>query len=231
MDNNTIIKALKSKPMSFSLKEIQDIMDEELSKDPAEMDTDLIDLCMEVLEKGYAETESPKKIKKPKKFSKVFLVAAIILILSLIAIPVSANYIANHYSKQQSDLIQKLQEQGFENVTLPTDLLYYEYSDMDVWSDSYAVFAEVKINDVNSDIEGLIMISQWDDISQNMSIYEADPDIRIETLMINDIYITVMEDEPGINVNIDYIDNNTEYIIILNNCSFDTAVKTANSLK
>lgn len=51
MKQNNLIKALKEKPMNFTLTEIRKIMDEELNKDPQDMNTSLIDLCAEAIKR------------------------------------------------------------------------------------------------------------------------------------------------------------------------------------
>lgn len=50
MDRLTLLEILKSKSMTLSLEDIQGIMDEELNKNPEEMDAELIDLCADVLD-------------------------------------------------------------------------------------------------------------------------------------------------------------------------------------
>lgn len=49
MDKNILIEILKSKNDDISVKEIEDSLNEELSKSPEEMDTDLVDLCLKAL--------------------------------------------------------------------------------------------------------------------------------------------------------------------------------------
>lgn len=110
MDKLTLLDTLKSKSMTLSLEEIQEIMDEELNKDAEEMDIELIDLCADVLDKAYFGTENtalqeeihnnektPARTKRIK-FSKVLLIAAVFIILFSIALPVSARYLHNEAS-------------------------------------------------------------------------------------------------------------------------------------
>lgn len=49
-----ISEIFKEEYVAFTLEEIEEIMDEELEKDQEEMDTDLIDICAEILVKQYA---------------------------------------------------------------------------------------------------------------------------------------------------------------------------------
>lgn len=55
MDKKTLLEILKTEPFSFTLREIEEIMDEELGKSPDDMDTELIDLCADILEREQAK--------------------------------------------------------------------------------------------------------------------------------------------------------------------------------
>lgn len=106
MTKETLIKILSEKSMPFSEKEIHEMLDAELEKDPAEMDTDFVDLCLDVLDgkygEGYyvedndnddnnsdnadkdtdtdngAEDKKDKPNKKRIKFGKALLIAAVV---------------------------------------------------------------------------------------------------------------------------------------------------------
>ena len=94
MYKDTFREVLKSESMKFTVKEIEEIMDEELNKSPEEMDTELIDLCTEVLEKAYlnindSDLKSEKTEKnKVIKIRKVILVAAIVAVFLCATMPV-----------------------------------------------------------------------------------------------------------------------------------------------
>lgn len=49
MDKETLRAVLKETPTTFTAEEIEMMMDEELEKPVGEMDTDLIDLCLDFL--------------------------------------------------------------------------------------------------------------------------------------------------------------------------------------
>lgn len=66
MDRLTLLEILKSKSMTLSLEDIQGIMDEELNKNPEEMDAELIDLCADVLDNAYFGTQDEEKITAKK---------------------------------------------------------------------------------------------------------------------------------------------------------------------
>ena len=79
MDKDILLQILKCDPISFTLNEIEDIMDEELNKDPDEMDSELIDMCARILEKAYfrPEDKSAQSGAEIKPF-KELLCAAIV---------------------------------------------------------------------------------------------------------------------------------------------------------
>ncbi len=106
MKTKTYIKALMATSFSFPLDEINRLMEEELKKDPDEMDGELVDLCIDILEKGYAEQEQKHKQEHDRtekkhtriKVRRVLAVAAIITLLIAIAAPVSAAFSHNKVS-------------------------------------------------------------------------------------------------------------------------------------
>lgn len=158
MDKKTLLEILKTESFSFTLREIEEIMDEELNKSPDEMDTELIDVCVDVLSKAYSKenTGSESKNPKTKKFKAGrFLLAAAILILVLsLSFSASAKFLnidasekvvqfinnhfkinlgsgnteADNYTDTGLELINNLKEQGFENIVLPDALISEDYS-------------------------------------------------------------------------------------------------------
>ena len=158
MDKITLLEILKTEPFSFTLREIEEIMDEELSKTPDEMDTELIDICADILDKEYSkENAEPKannqKVKKIKA-AKVLLIAAILIVILGLSLSASAKFLnvdasekvvkfvnnhfhvdlgnentdENDYSNNGLELISDLNEQGFENIVLPNALISEDYS-------------------------------------------------------------------------------------------------------
>lgn len=142
MNNDTLLETLKSDSMSFTLAEIEEMMDEELNKDPSEMDTDLIDICADIINKAYAKvkedsvslsiqnqkiTENASKENKIKriKFGKILLVAAIIAIICAIAVPVCAKFVHT----EASDNIVRFFDNHFNIDLRKGDTDAGEYSD------------------------------------------------------------------------------------------------------
>lgn len=63
MEQITLYDMLNVEPFKFTLREIDEMMDEELSKDPDEMDTEFIDICADILNKAYAEEKNALELK------------------------------------------------------------------------------------------------------------------------------------------------------------------------
>lgn len=104
MEINTLKKILREQSTSFTVDELQQMMNEELQKPSDEMDTDLIDLCLDALEKAEGDAETAnvslsavktqnRQKKKRIKIARALLIAAVIVALLVVAIPVSAKFV------------------------------------------------------------------------------------------------------------------------------------------
>lgn len=103
MNKDSLLETLNFNKAKLTFEDIKAIMDEELNKDPDEMDTDLVDLCMDALEEAAAKAHSDENEetlkpsgeggKKVFKLTRALLIAAIVAVFFGIAIPVSAGYI------------------------------------------------------------------------------------------------------------------------------------------
>ena len=268
METKAILKALYEISYSIPLDEVQMIMDKELLKNLDEMDDELIDICMDILEKGYAEQEQKQKQEQEHdrtekkrtgiKVRRVLAVAAIIMLIIAIAIPIAAalshskvsdkivqfysDYFhmdlrkgstnANHYSDIDSDLIKELQERGFSDVILPSDLLNYDYSkNIFIQEGDNLTSATITIEDTESKIRGSIGITQYNESmsfiagsGQVSSMYE-----NVEQISVNGLDIIVFGNDDEATIR--YLDKNTNYHITLDNCDIYKAVEIANSLK
>lgn len=79
MEKDILLEILKCAPISFTLKEIEDMMDDELGKSPAEMDAELVDICVDILYKAYFDSENKQTENKieMKAFKPVPLAAIV----------------------------------------------------------------------------------------------------------------------------------------------------------
>jgi len=222
MDSKDLIQILKSEPLKFTYDEIEQMMDEELEKDPAEMDTDFIDLCANVLNQAIEankENESNNKSNNKKhikiRILKIAAIAAILAITIGIAVPVAAKYVDN----DTSDKIV----QFYEDHTYDVDIV-----------------------ENNNDLITAVIDFNNQDKNQLIRVIITNHKNGINTILNNDIQVTSEYDSAkqlninGIDVlifgsktnsSILYIDNDTEYDIALNNYNFDSAVEIAESIE
>ncbi|MCC8073935.1 MAG: hypothetical protein LIO62_07415, partial [Clostridiales bacterium] len=275
MNNDTLLKALKENSMTFTAEEINQMMNDELNKDPQEMDTELIDICTDILSDIYfnadTETENAAKVNdstesrkenkttsKRIKLGKALLIAAVIVIITSIAVPVGARYVHNEVSDKivqffsdnfkidlrsgnksaisHSDeniyLIKQLNQAGFESVILPGDLLNNTYSENDITISDEEDCLSAEIDFKIDDISGYICITEYknDELADILNQSEIGEQYdSVEQLTLNGMDILIFNHD-DISF-IEYADNNIEYSIHLENCSLDSAVKIAESLQ
>lgn len=177
MNKKILKEILKTESVSFSYEEIQQILDEELEKSADEMDTQLIDLCIDVLSKQEVPEKEVTKTHRKISSKKLLLIAALICILAILAIPVSAelpaiesqggivkvleNYISvNLTGDSKYNLSTELQNYG-----IPIDLLPSRFFESD------CVVTDVQLLNDNSyrfdfeltnlDSDGYILVSKF----------------------------------------------------------------------
>lgn len=258
MKNNEIEKALKEKPMSFTLKEIEQIMDDELSKNPEEMNIELIDLCAVLIEKIINKSESKKG--KRIKFNKFAVCAAIIAVILSIAMPITADYIKNgtkgkiiteyennyeinlnnandnakKYSSDEFSIIKDFENIGLNNIVLPQAMLKKNgctFNNLIPSKEEDLLNARVDFS-YNSDINGVIYVFRGytDEKTYNLAIVKVTGTADCIKI-INNNGMDILVESNRQKSHIFYKDNNTVYHIHLENCSFDDAINIACSIE
>lgn len=123
MDRETFVDILYSKSMTFSSKEIKEMLDEELAKPPEEMDTELVDLCLDALDGKFDnipentvddntadnDCDAKSKNKKRVKIGRVLLIAAIVAIILGLSVTAGAKFL----SIDASDDVVQYSADGF----------------------------------------------------------------------------------------------------------------------
>ncbi len=218
MTKETLMKILNEKSMSFSEKEIHDMMDAELEKSPEEMDTHFVDLCLDVLDGKYGEgyyvtdrentenadkDEEAKKAelrKKRLKISRNLLIAAVVTTILTFSATAGAKavfvnadenlvtYITNHFN---IDLKQNAMEDDTLNIVddLHTDGIENVVLPSAIVNDKYAVSDYAHSgNDSCFNIE-----NQSTEISGSVNIFQYDENYEFSngTGAINDEYFAV----------------------------------------
>ncbi len=258
MDKYTLKEILKVKDMSFTKEEIEDIMNTELEKAPEEMDTELIDMCLDILTEEPKEktdekitdssVRSGKKVKK-LNFKKGLLVAAIIIILITISIPVGAKIfdidvpehilkiydeyfrLSSDNGKQGQDLDSLLAENDLDNIILPRFLfLECEISKFEINYEDTIRQIKFDYNNEEQNLSGSVYIEKSDAYTDFFDgdnlvndVYEG---ARIIT--VNGIDVLVFnKDYEGLIV---YYIGEREYKIKLDGVTFDKTIEIASTI-
>lgn len=258
IDTLKLKEILEEKEMKFTKGDIICLMDAELEKAPAEMNTNLVDLCVAVLESNAVPNEAPNKPKPAKrkiKVGKILLVAAVIALLGLIAIPVGAKLIPGESSDKiiafyydhfkidlrnnvpepsnnnPEDIVNTLILESLDQLVLPQALLGDEYSKSVVsQEDDLMTTIYVDFSNESTGISGSIMISQYKDenfLGAGSGNMPGDHKY-FKQIKVEELDVLIFGYDERIYIK--YLDNNTEYEIFIN-CDFDTAVKIAESIK
>lgn len=258
MNDSTLKEVLKVNFLSFSKEEIENIMEEELEKAPEEMDTELIDMCLDILmgepnEKADEDLAALPAVsdKKAKRinFKKGILVAAIITLLISIAIPVSANVynidisenILKIYEKcfdldfereiQNKDLFIILSEHELNDIILPLYLYdHCEISDFEKIENDFATRSHFNFTDKENNTSGRVTLAS---LVNKMDFLNGEMLFNgiyeeVKQLTVNGIDVVVFSENN--NCFIIYYINELEYSIVLNGVTFDKAVEIASTL-
>lgn len=261
MKKDTLLETLKSNSVALTAEEIETIMSEELEKNPDEMDCELIDLCSDILEKAYADKEEKPAAKKKRiKLGKIIIIAAAVILILGVSIPVGAKFVhteasekivqffedhfimfnssrkmkADSHSDKKVDLVKSLTDFGFDSIILPSEFFADDYDkEIEInQDDEYYLNAEISFKNTLTDTEGFITISKHK---------TEDTQFVIGTGEMSTKYTTVKQlTVNGMDVlifqtdenytSIIYADKDTEYDIQIINCDLDTAVKIAETL-
>lgn len=245
MTKDTLLEVNRLKFEVLTTSEIEAMMDEELSKAPNEMDTELIKLCLEALNSEAVEEESTKRIKMP--MLKIVAIVAIVAVVFAISVTAGAKFFhinapsgtvkinGDHFSVNLNnegivdDILGQLKEDGIEDPLLPEMLIYLETEISDYQVESIDGHNMVVFDFNFDDIKGRVTIQnyhseyEFQDI-QNEMPSEVD---NYEILTINGNQILVFGN--NVTTNIQYTVNNNEYIFAIY-CDFETALKIAKTI-
>ena len=248
MKKETFMAILEEDSMILTEKQLWEMIDEELAKDPSEMDTDLVDLCLDALD-GKFDDEEIRQLNSRKRLrpGKILLVAAVFVLILGISLPVCAkhlnlntgegivHYTGDHFkvnmtsSQNSVDVLSKLENENI-NAIIPNELLKSEYIydnyQVDTGNpDCKVYYVEFK----NEKTKGSITIKNYTDdydflIGQN----NTDGDFEnVEQINKSGIDILVFGDKETSYIY--YIKGNIEYNIALN-CDYSVAYNIAKTL-
>lgn len=257
MNKKTLTRILKSDPEKFTLREIEEMMDEELNKDTNEMDTDFIDLCADALEKGM---EEHKVRKTPKSVKRVLSVAATIALIACLTVSVGADnrkkasdkfvveeargYTVNfengrtnakRYSDENDESVKKFAEYEFYDVVFPKAILSDDYTKNYIIKQytQREILGEIDFENSETGVNGYLAVTRIFNPNYKSKINYANVSpnyIFAEEFFANGMDVVLFSDGKD-SQEIHYCDGNTGYTIVLKNCPYDTAVEIIRSLE
>lgn len=260
MDKIDILKLkeiLEEKEMKFTREDITAIMDAELEKTPAEMNTNLVDICAAALTEGIPaqeEATEPKSAKRKVTVGKILLIAAVFMLGFAVALPVgaklfnsnSSNGIIGFYSDFFKIDLNKdkptsaetptnetvIDADNLDSFMLPEALLGDEYEkNVQVEEDEHITTVLISLDNTQQKISGLITVTQYKDTGYDMTngkVNVPDTHREFKQLLIEDKEIIVFAN--GDTSYINYTNGTTNYEIALT-CDFNTMVSIAETIK
>lgn len=244
-----------SNTSNLSKEEIQSLIDKELCKNPEDVDTDYIDLCFELMSICEKSENNVVSI-KPRYIKKSIMVAAVIMVLCVSLISVSAIYFnipekiaqlvngnaelqypmenadttADGYNLLETDLAKELESFGITPVTFPKALVSQNCTITKIENttidETISLDADIDFN--YNGFKGNLMISQSAPYDEIIGIGTVMDIKSSDLLYVNGMDILVFEQEA--NCIIKYTDNLTDYDIHLY-CDFETAKEFAKTIK
>lgn len=245
MNKEILYEILKSKSETLSSAEIESILNEELDKSSDEMDTDLVDLCLEALN---TVDEKKLNIRKHKiKFSKILIAAVIFVTAIIITIPVCAKYLNINVPEGMvtiykecfnidiskdvliDDVFGQLEQDGINDIVLPKLVFYPNTQNCNYTKESMENYTMYGFDFIDDDITGHVTLQAYNDSYEFVvgnkkvsSSYE-----KIEYFEVNELTVLVFYNDDTSYIN--YSNNNTEYNIVIN-CDYETACQIAKTI-
>lgn len=243
MNRDAFLEVLKEKSMAFSEKEIHEMIDAELEKSPEEMDTDFIDLCLDVLDGKYgggyyldsdgnknyvnkteAKEDKDNKSKNRKiKFGKILLIAAIVSTIFACSMTVGAKLISVNASDNLVDyrdnhfIVDLKQDKNVDDLVgnLSDDGMDKVVLPSAILSDEYVISNYTCTTKVSFDFQ-----DNKTDIDGNVviSVYDSEYDFSAGSYYSSDNYYAV-----------DQINHNNLEILIIQSPDYITIVYLDNN--
>lgn len=230
MNKEILYEILNSKSETLSSAEIESILNEELDKSPQEMDTDLVDLCLEALDS--VDEKKLNNRKKKYRLSKILIAAALFALIIGISIPVCAKYlnvnvpqgIVTLYKEcfnidisNESgikDIAAQLQNDGLDNVILPKTVFEIDTIITDYYHDDSSSNVNFEFSFKNNSINGYVAIKEFDDYSFFNGKSKVSSDFE-DVEYLNQNGVTILLFSKGDMSYINYSVDNIEYNIVL----------------
>ncbi|MGN0532987.1 MAG: hypothetical protein ACI4IK_01395 [Eubacterium sp.] len=245
MDKDILYEILNSEYENLSFAEIEGILNEELDKSPEEMDTDLVELCLDALNSAGEKKQNGKRLRV--RVSRILIAAVIFVLLIGIAIPVCAKYFSVSFSDgvvkfyddcfsvdlsdsddSIKDIVGTLEQDGLANVKLPDMLFKPETKVSNYICKDINGNSNINFEFQNGDIQGFAVIVKYeysDFISNQKKVTTKFK--YVNEIDKGDYTILVFSDDKKSFLY--YAFDGSEYDISIN-CDYETACKIAESL-
>lgn len=247
-------KMIASDFTDLSTEEIKSLIQKEVDKEPDEIDTDYIDLCFELLSiKNSKQKANKVKFIKP---TKVLLAAAVLMVVFISTITVSAQFnlnipqkiaqlingnaeidynlenadtTADGYALLDTDLAKQLADYGITPVTFPEEMIKENCKITQI--EDVSPDETWKVISIDFDYngqQGWIRIEQMSEELESTGVRGVNDIESGQIIKANGMDVLVFEQENS--CSIIYKDNLTTYDISLD-CDLETAIKFAESIK
>lgn len=245
MDKDILYEIINSKSESLTAAEIEHIMDEELDKSPEEMDTDLIELCLDALSKADEEKLNSKGHRI--RLSRVLLVAVIFILVLGMAVPACAKvfhmevpegvariykdylYVDISNDKYVTDINYQLEMDGIKNPILPNIIYLEETTIYNYKIDKSNSFDTFDFSFSYNELKGTVSINKFASNDETFDINTVSSNFEnVKYFEGNNCKGIVLVNEDS--SSIQYIDDNINYNITLEIGNYETALEIAESL-
>lgn len=244
-----------SNTSNLSKEEIKTLIDKELTKNPEDVDTGYIDLCFELMSICEKSENNVVSI-KPRYIKKPIMVAAVIMVLCVSLISVSAIYFnipekiaqlingnaelqypmenadttADGYALLETDLAKELESFGITPVTFPGALVEEncKITKIENTTIDETISLNADIYFSYDGFEGCLIISQSKPMDESIGMSTVMDIKSAEMIKVNGMDVVVFEQEKICTIR--YKDDLTEYDVTLYS-DFETAREFAKTIK
>ena len=244
-----------SNTSNLSKEEIKSLIDKELCKNTEDVDTDYIDLCFELMSICEKSQNNVVSI-KPGYIKKPIMVAAVIMVLCISLISVSAIYFnipekiaqlingnaelqypmenadttADGYALIETDLAKDLESFGITPVTFPEALVEEncKITKIENTTIDETISLDADIYFIYDGFKGCLIISQSKPMDESIGISTVMDIKSAEMIKVNGMDVMVFEQEKICTIK--YKDDLTEYDVTLHS-DFETAREFAKTIK
>ena len=245
MNKDILYEILNSEYENLSSAEIEGILNEELDKSPEEMDTDLVELCLDALNSAGEKKLNKRRLRV--RLSRILIAAVIFVLLIGIAIPVCAKYFSVSFSDgvvkfyddcfsvdlSNNDYVQdldgNLEQDGIVDEKLPDMLFQPETKISSYESEECAGITNINFEFQCGEIQGSAVIVKYAEAGDAKGNQRK---VTSKFKYVNEIdkgefsILVFSDDEESY---LYYAYDGSEYSISLY-CDYETACKIAESL-